>query len=118
MALIIKQVCWQCSGSGIFSTTRGEEEVTTDPCNICGGFGRITLLEVHLPEGYFFTNDIIENTLVSEYLALTDEQKSRYNVIISATIVGIYTGSAVKHALWQLFGEGTTTRAKLKKLIN
>ena len=62
------------------------------------------------------TYKIIEATVPAEYNALSDNNKDRYNLIISAALIDFSEGTIVKGALWAMFGEETTTRANLELL--
>ena len=62
------------------------------------------------------TYKIIEATDQTEYNALSDNNKDRYALIISAGRVDFEEGTIVKATLWAMFGEGTTTRANLEAL--
>ena len=62
------------------------------------------------------TYKIIEATVPAEYNALSDNNKDRYKLIISAAIIDFSEGTTVKNALWAMFGEGTTTRVNLEAL--
>jgi hypothetical protein len=56
------------------------------------------------------TYRIVEATDSTEYNALSDTNKGRYALIISAGLVDLMDGTAIRSTLWSMFGDGTTTR--------
>jgi hypothetical protein len=52
---------------------------------------------------------IIECTNPGEYLALSDNQKDSYRIIVSAVVVDMSEGSRARTSLLAMFPEGTTT---------
>ena len=63
------------------------------------------------------TYRILEATDITEYNALSDGNKSAYQIILSCGIVDYREGSSARTKLWSMFGEGTTTRENLEALI-
>ena len=49
--------------------------------------------------------------------ALSDANKDAYRMIISCYLVDLATDSSIKTKLWNMFGEGTTTRENLEALL-
>jgi len=62
------------------------------------------------------TYRIIEATVPAEYNELSDNNKDRYKLIISAGLIDFSDDTTVKSALWAMFPEGTDTRVNLEAL--
>lgn len=61
---------------------------------------------------------ILECTKPSEYLALSDNNKDFFRIIISAQIVDMTDGSRVRSALLGMFPEGSETGDALRDPAN
>lgn len=97
--------CWHCNGTGIV--------VFEDVPEFAGPIPSSEATSAMIVHTYM----IIEATDASEYNALTDNQKAAYNLIISAGRVSLAEETQIRTRLFNLFGEGTTTRANLEALI-
>lgn len=60
------------------------------------------------------TSRIFELTEPSEYLALNENNKHAYDVIMSLGKVDLNEGTLVHTFLWGMFGENTVTGGKLR----
>lgn len=65
----------------------------------------------------FYTFRLLEITVPAEYNALTDSQKEKFKMIISCGIIDTNPGSIILEAIYDLFPEGTATRASLDALL-
>lgn len=63
-----------------------------------------------------YTYRIVEATDPTEYNALSDTNKARYALIISAGLVDIADGTTIRSTLRAMFGDGTTTGANIAAL--
>jgi len=61
------------------------------------------------------TWEVIEATVPSEWVALTNAEESRYNMLISAGSLSV-KGANVRQMFKDMFNAGTTTRANLAAL--
>lgn len=61
---------------------------------------------------------ILECTKKQEYLALSDEDKDWYKVLISAVTLDLSENSKAQNALWNMFPENTHTGKKLRDPAN
>jgi RecJ-like exonuclease len=69
------------------------------------------------PDSVFDSYIIFENTDSGEYNALTDAQKEKYRLLLSAGKVSLVDGSQGRSLLMSLFGPGSATRANLIALL-
>ena len=127
--LTVYTKCVQCGGTGLYpypGVGGGSEPCPWPGCNGTGYYeiGRLTLdpglndLAVTLPrpENHFYTYQIIEATEVSDYNGLSDDNKERYKMIISATIVDLSSGMKIRQALMNMF-TGTDTYDNLVAMV-
>jgi len=63
------------------------------------------------------TYRIIEATSPAEYNNLSDANKERYKIIVSAGTIDFREDSLVRTVLWNMFDDNSTTRTNLKELI-
>ena len=96
-------------------------------CPICKGAGtdiycRYTGLKyygnVEDMLGLFLSHEILEATDQDEYGALSGTKKNAYDMILKCGMVDLNEGTQVRASLWDMFGEGTTTRANLEALTS
>ena len=64
------------------------------------------------------TNRIFDITEPSEYVALNENNKRAYDVIMSLTNVDLNEGSLAQTLLWNMFGENSVTGARLRDKAN
>jgi len=65
----------------------------------------------------FHTYKILALTDASEYNALSDANKDAYRMIISCGKARLIEGADLLDKLYNMFGEGTTTRDNLEALV-
>ena len=63
------------------------------------------------------THRILDATDSTEYNNLSDSNKEAYGLIISCGYVDLAVDSPTRIKLWNMFGEGTTTRTNLEDLL-
>ena len=110
--ITIRRRCERCNGSGIFSIYGGPQ--TT--CVACGGSGKISIADFG-DNNAFFTYQIIEATVASEYNALSAANKDAYRQIISCGVVDLTDGTRIRTKLWNIFDSESETRAALITLL-
>jgi hypothetical protein len=111
-----RATCIRCGGDGIYTEVEGGGSVT---CLTCHGYGtkRVNPAEV-LKNGVIYTFELSEATDDTEYLALSAGQKSTYALLISLGMLDISSGTAIRTKLWNMFGDGSTTRTNLEALMD
>jgi hypothetical protein len=67
---------------------------------------------------FFFAYQILEATDASEYLALSDNNKEAYRLIISCGRIMLNDDSSLKTKLLTMFPSGTATHSSLESLID
>ena len=121
----ITRVCPGCQGDGFVDEGIGAPR-TCPKCNgetLVGGVLRMDVTNlvgtIGDPEDALTvrTYRILDATDISEYNALSDDDKTLYHLIISAGIVDLQDGTNTRTVLMAIFGPGTTTRANLIALI-
>ena len=111
----IPNECARCGGDGV------SDEPDTE-CPVCFGFGMLPLKGVAKklidikPPNVYHTYQIVEALDDTEYGSLNTSQKAIYALIISAGMVDLSAGTRTRAKLWEMFGEGTTTRSNLEAL--
>jgi len=61
---------------------------------------------------------IFDVTEPAEYIALNENYKRAYDVIVSLTNVDLNEGSLAQTLLWNMFPEGSVTGARLRNTAN
>ncbi len=64
------------------------------------------------------TSRIFDITEPAEYVALSENSKRAYDVIMSLTNVDLNEGSLAHTLLWAMFGENSVTGARLRDEAN
>lgn len=102
--MAIKRWCPICDGAG------------TD--SFCGYTGVRSVGNIEDVYGIFLGSEIYESTDQAEYDALDDDYKEEYSRIVGMAFVFLTDGSRARTKLWGWFPGGTTTRAKLERLVS
>lgn len=122
MPISVNQKCHKCSGTGTWTIEYDSEtqEYISVTCPDCSGSGRLELAIVDslMPDNVFYSYQVFEATDLSEYNALTDAQKSRYQLIMNMGQVDLNSGSNARGLLENMFGPGTTTRQNILALLS
>lgn len=115
MPIKIYQKCNKCSGTGMWSVEQGVDVTCPD----CAGAKRLELCEIDsvFTDNVFHSYKVFEATDLTEYNALTDAQKERYQLILGMGQVDLNDGSNAFDLLKGMFGPSTTTRANLLALL-
>ncbi len=100
-------VCRFCKGSKKFC---GE-----GCCPFCQGHGNETVLAPE--EGYYYSVDICEKIVYTEFEELTEEQSLYLATIFGAGTVNLKSDSAERANIRAIFPAGTTTNANISALI-
>jgi hypothetical protein len=110
-----RAICVRCGGDGIYTEVEGGGSVV---CLTCFGYGtkRVAPTEV-LKNGVIYTFELIDATDDSEYSVLSTSQKNVFALIVSSGIIDISSGTAIRTKLWDMFGDGSTTRTNLEALM-
>lgn len=64
------------------------------------------------------THRIFERTEPSEYIALSENNRKAYDIIMSLTNVDLNEGSLAQTLLWNMFPEGSVTGSRLRDTSN
>ena len=114
----IPRKCIKCLGSGVWTDIGGSGPIIYDPCPGCFGSGYQEFYKLVLPDGYYWTTDVMNCIVNSEYTALDATQKDFLRLILSLGVCNLATGSNERNLLLSMFGVGTTTRANLIALVS
>lgn len=114
----VADTCSRCDGNGSYYKADGEGEILVDPCPSCLGTGNVKAKQEDvLEENVVYAYEILDATDTTEYNALSDANKDAYKMILMCGIVDLTEGTQSHTKLWNIFGEGTTTRTNLEALL-
>ena len=65
----------------------------------------------------FAACQVLDNTISSEYNALSAANKDAYKMILSCGVLDLTDGNSIRTKLWNMFDENSTTRANLIALL-
>jgi len=99
-----RHFCWRCKGTGVALPEFGGES----PCTYCDGERTVYRGEQILAEDFHYAHEILNVTDVTEYLALTVENKDLYHLVLSCGIVDFREGFMARAVLQGLFDPGVT----------
>jgi len=126
MYQLIKIKCTACV-DGVVTKSRevppgsGNAVETQEDCTVpsCDAGWKTFDIEsrIELPDGMYHSVEVFEAIDTTEYIALTTPKSQEIDTMIGAGFVNLNDGSRGKTTLWDLFPDGTTTRANLVALI-